>query len=172
MFCFCGAWGAGILEYREAARHAGGGFVNHDLFWNVLSPWGGHPPGPESDTIQARLFFFFFRALYVTSSYPTVRAGRACWAPNLVNSYLTAAYSLPRRALPPSRFVLVELVAKSRYEYRRSKQVLVREFLALPHSSGCFILLSSVQRRPAVKKRYFGVEARFSIARARTSCIS
>lgn len=40
--------------YREAARRAGGGFVNHDLFWNVLSPWGGHPPGPESDTIQER----------------------------------------------------------------------------------------------------------------------
>eukprot|EP00752_Nemacystus_decipiens_P006267 g5651.t1 len=41
-------------DYREAARRAGGGFVNHDLFWNVLSPWGGHPPGPESDTIQER----------------------------------------------------------------------------------------------------------------------
>ncbi|CAN0273966.1 unnamed protein product, partial [Scytosiphon promiscuus] len=39
-------------DYRDAARRAGGGFVNHDLFWNVLSPWGGHPPGEESDTIQ------------------------------------------------------------------------------------------------------------------------
>lgn len=43
-----------MTEYREAVRRAGGGFVNHDLFWNVLSPWGGHPPGPDSDTIQAR----------------------------------------------------------------------------------------------------------------------
>ncbi|CAN0229435.1 unnamed protein product [Ectocarpus sp. 8 AP-2014] len=41
-------------DYRAAARRAGGGFVNHDLFWNVLSPWGGHPPGRESDTIQER----------------------------------------------------------------------------------------------------------------------
>ncbi|CAM9692836.1 unnamed protein product [Ascophyllum nodosum] len=41
-------------EYQGVVRHAGGGFVNHDLFWNVLSPWGGHPPGPESDTTQER----------------------------------------------------------------------------------------------------------------------
>ncbi|CAM9617328.1 unnamed protein product [Pylaiella littoralis] len=41
-------------DYRGAARRAGGGFVNHDLFWNVLSPWGGHPPGQESETIQER----------------------------------------------------------------------------------------------------------------------
>lgn len=41
-------------DYRGSARRAGGGFVNHDLFWNVLSPWGGHPPGEESNTIQAR----------------------------------------------------------------------------------------------------------------------
>lgn len=41
-------------EYRQDARRAGGGFVNHDLFWNVLSPWGGHPPTQESDTIQER----------------------------------------------------------------------------------------------------------------------
>lgn len=41
-------------EYRQDARRAGGGFVNHDLFWNVLSPWGGHPPSQDSDTIQVR----------------------------------------------------------------------------------------------------------------------
>lgn len=39
-------------DYRQDARRAGGGFVNHDLFWNVLSPWGGHPPSQDSDTIQ------------------------------------------------------------------------------------------------------------------------
>lgn len=48
-------WVFVLIEYREAVRRAGGGFVNHDLFWNVLSPWGGHPPGPDSDTIQVSL---------------------------------------------------------------------------------------------------------------------
>lgn len=48
---YCRGWMA-LSDYRGAARRAGGGFVNHDLFWNVLSPWGGHPPGQESDTIQ------------------------------------------------------------------------------------------------------------------------
>ncbi|CAM9528482.1 unnamed protein product [Choristocarpus tenellus] len=39
---------------RDDVRRAGGGFVNHDLFWKVLSPWGGHKPSPESQTIQVR----------------------------------------------------------------------------------------------------------------------
>lgn len=51
-YYFSGVGWMALSDYRAAARRAGGGFVNHDLFWNVLSPWGGHPPGQESDTIQ------------------------------------------------------------------------------------------------------------------------
>eukprot|EP00611_Tribonema_gayanum_P019295 TRINITY_DN3319_c0_g1_i1.p3 TRINITY_DN3319_c0_g1~~TRINITY_DN3319_c0_g1_i1.p3 ORF type:complete len:209 (+),score=81.72 TRINITY_DN3319_c0_g1_i1:145-771(+) len=43
-------------QHAGTIRNAGGGYVNHDLWWKSLSPWGGVPPTDASPTIQERRF--------------------------------------------------------------------------------------------------------------------
>jgi len=43
-------------QYIHTIRNAGGGYINHDLWWKSLSPWGGIEPGDSSITIQERRF--------------------------------------------------------------------------------------------------------------------
>jgi Fe-Mn family superoxide dismutase len=39
-------------DVRTAVRQNGGGFYNHRLFWNVMSPDGGNPGGDVADAIE------------------------------------------------------------------------------------------------------------------------
>ena len=44
---------ANIGDYSTAIRNNGGGFYNHSLFWEILSPnGGGAPSGALSDAIN------------------------------------------------------------------------------------------------------------------------
>lgn len=44
---------AGISKYPAAIRNNGGGFYNHNLFWEIMSPDGGGEPAPGSGLRQA-----------------------------------------------------------------------------------------------------------------------
>ncbi len=42
-------------EAHTALRNNGGGYYNHNLFWNIMSPsGGGAPTGPAGDAIQSK----------------------------------------------------------------------------------------------------------------------
>jgi Fe-Mn family superoxide dismutase len=46
--------GAVPEDIRTAVRNNGGGFFNHDLFWNIMGPnSGGEPQGPLADAIKS-----------------------------------------------------------------------------------------------------------------------
>ena len=44
---------ANVSNYPESVRNDGGGYLNHILFWNMMSPsGGGNPSGPLLDAIN------------------------------------------------------------------------------------------------------------------------
>lgn len=44
---------ANVSKHSGAVRNNGGGYYNHDLFWQVMSPnGGGNPSGPIADAIN------------------------------------------------------------------------------------------------------------------------
>jgi Fe-Mn family superoxide dismutase len=46
--------GAVPEDIRTAVRNNGGGFYNHDIFWNIMGPnGGGDPKGPLADAIKS-----------------------------------------------------------------------------------------------------------------------
>ncbi|MBX2926197.1 MAG: superoxide dismutase [Saprospiraceae bacterium] len=44
---------ANISKYSGAVRNNGGGFYNHNLFWEIMSPNGGGEPSPQTNIHKA-----------------------------------------------------------------------------------------------------------------------
>ncbi len=44
---------ANISQHSPAIRNNGGGYYNHNLFWEIMSPDGGGEPSPQSNIAQA-----------------------------------------------------------------------------------------------------------------------
>ena len=82
---------AGISKHSPAVRNNGGGYYNHNLYWNVMSPnGGGAPEGELLDAINAAFSSFdacktAFKDAGIKQfgsgwSAPSAR-GRTCCAP-------------------------------------------------------------------------------------------
>jgi Fe-Mn family superoxide dismutase len=68
-----------ISKYPAAVRNNGGGFFNHQLFWNVMGPSsGGTPSGKLAEAINK--FFGSFEQFKVTFSDAAVNRFGSGWA--------------------------------------------------------------------------------------------
>src|ERR1051326_2527921 len=48
-----------ISQYGPAVRNNGGGYYNHNLFWEIMTPkGGGEPSGELADAINTTLNYF------------------------------------------------------------------------------------------------------------------
>lgn len=87
-------------DIRTAVRNNGGGYVNHDLFWVIMSPDGGGAPSGDLAAAIDGAFGSFdeFRAAF--SSAATTRFGSG-WAWLAVDAFGNLAlYSTPNQDSP------------------------------------------------------------------------
>ncbi len=85
---------ANISKYPIAVRNNGGGFYNHSLFWDVLSPKGGGQPKGELLSAIEQTFGTFdeFKDLFNKAAATRFGSGWA-WLVKLPNGGLTVTSS-------------------------------------------------------------------------------
>ena len=71
---------AGISKHPAAVRNNGGGYYNHNLYWNVMSPnGGGEPEGELREAINAAFGSFdAFKTAFKDAGIKQFGSGWAC----------------------------------------------------------------------------------------------
>lgn len=89
----------GVDNLPAAVRNNGGGFHNHNLFWEALSPHGGGEPTGELAQAVISTFGSFeaFKKEFATAA--TTRFGSG-WAWLVVSQGVLKVYSLPNQDSP------------------------------------------------------------------------
>lgn len=89
----------GVDNLPAAVRNNGGGFHNHNLFWEALSPQGGGEPTGELAQAVISTFGSFeaFKKEFATAA--TTRFGSG-WAWLVVSQGVLKVYSLPNQDSP------------------------------------------------------------------------
>lgn len=89
-------------KIRDAVRNHGGGFVNHNLFWKILTPGGGGEPTGALKRALDTAFgsFAAFKELFANTSAARFGSGWAWLAVN--KDRKLQLYSLPNQDSPYS----------------------------------------------------------------------
>jgi len=89
----------GVDKLPTAVRNNGGGFANHSLFWEVMSPkGGGEPTGALADAINANFGDFAgFKAQFETAAKTRFGSG---WAWLVLNNGKLEVFSTPNQDSP------------------------------------------------------------------------
>jgi len=89
----------GADNLPAAVRNNGGGYYNHNLFWEIMSPQGGGEPTGELAQAIASAFGSFEAFTKEFSNAATTRFGSG-WAWLVVSNGLLKVYSLPNQDSP------------------------------------------------------------------------
>jgi len=85
---------------RKAVRNHGGGFVNHALFWKILSPNKGEPSGKLKDAISETFGDFDkFKEAFATAASTVFGSG---WAWLVIDNGKLSIMSTPNQDSPLS----------------------------------------------------------------------
>ncbi len=89
----------GIEKLPTAVRNNGGGFANHSLFWEVMSPnGGGKPTGALADAINANFGdFVTFKTQFETAAKTRFGSG---WAWLVISNGKLEVFSTPNQDNP------------------------------------------------------------------------
>lgn len=90
---------AEVSKHPVAVRNNGGGFYNHDLFWQILSPKGGGQAAGELQTAIDKAFGSFKAFQDEFSKAAATRFGSG-WAWLLVNNGVLKVSSTPNQDNP------------------------------------------------------------------------
>ncbi|MBN2470019.1 MAG: superoxide dismutase [Anaerolineae bacterium] len=91
--------GKGAENLPAAVRNNGGGFYNHSLFWQAMSPSGGGEPSGELATAISAAFGSFAAFKEVFEKAAATRFGSG-WAWLVYNSGSLEVYSTPNQDNP------------------------------------------------------------------------